>query len=150
MNKIKWATTIFVVAIFAFVVLCSCAGGFFLLVHFMADKVPLAIVMANNTDEDFTVQISGSKYDVPNRGITELSWFQDMDAKIGIRSSTGETWYYQWEFTIPRHYYKTQRIYVQIEKDGKLYALPSKIIAPVPDLPRQPPGYPLTKKDQPN
>lgn len=116
----------------------------------MADKVPLAIVMANNTNDDLTVQISGSKYDVPRRGITELSWFQDTGAKIGIRSSTGETWYYQWDFTIPRQYYKTQRIHVKIEKDGKLYVLPSKIIATDPDLPPQPPGYPLTKKGQPN
>ena len=135
--------------------ICLCAGLFFLLSFFMGAPGPVAIVMANNTDEDVTVDINSTTYDLAKGKLIELTWFHDPKATISIHKKTsGLTWDFQWDFSrfssgpyssdpYLIHNLIHSRYYTQLEGNATLYLLPYKIDVPVDDLPAQPPGYPL-------
>jgi hypothetical protein len=131
--------------------ICLCAGLFFLLVFFMADKVPVAIFMANNTDDDVTVYINGTAHNLTKGRLIELLWFHDPKATISIHKKTsGLIWDFRWDVSrfqgkpySSDPYLIHSRYYTQLERDATLYLLPYEIDAPVDNLPAQPPGYPL-------
>jgi hypothetical protein len=106
---------------------------------FGSDLSP-TLLIANNSGKHLTLKGELNSIQIPLDSVVETPF--PSSNKTFVFVVDNEVWTYNW-IPVSRPYYQHRQYYMQIEPDGKLYALSSRVNSTVSVLPPQPIGYPL-------
>lgn len=106
---------------------------------FGSDKPP-TLLIANNYGKNLVLKGNSKTFQIPSNSVVEVSWPSSNQTFVFEVDNT--VLVYKW-IPVNEPYYQYRQYYVQIEPDGKLYALSSRVNYPISVMPPQPDGYPL-------